>query len=95
MKYFFMSFRDVDENKNLGVCIVQEEDSEKAVQKATELGINPGGEVLLFELDDEEFRNQGLNLNTLYSRSQMRDLGFHVGIAGSKTKYKQEYNENN
>ena len=53
MKYFYMSFCDVNQptgQKFLGATVVQAEDEQSAFERATALGINPGGEVAFFPL---------------------------------------------
>jgi hypothetical protein len=55
---FWLSFRDPDQNRNLGVIILDltaeeigdEIEAVAAAQKAHNLGINPGGEVLCMEV---------------------------------------------
>lgn len=48
MKTYWISFVN---KKALGVCIVDAEDERSAVEKTHTLGINPGGEAMLFEFD--------------------------------------------
>ena len=78
-KYMWLSFRDPENNVNLGVCIVEATDFTKAVDKAWELGINPGGEIGGYSLNQEQFEAEELGLNKLYSRQDMIDLGYTAG----------------
>jgi hypothetical protein len=73
--YYFMSFRDPHSNTNLGVCQVKAENKEEALRISWEQEINPGGEVLFVPCDEPE-----LELNKLYSKQEMIDLGYHVGL---------------
>lgn len=76
MKYYFLSFRDPDINRNLGVCIVQAPTLRAAIVKAYKKDINPGGEVASFELTESEFIEEGLELDRLYSREEMKEMGY-------------------
>lgn len=49
MKTFWISF--ALNGKNLGVCLVDANNSTQAVSVARELKINPGGEALIFEME--------------------------------------------
>jgi len=46
MNYFFLSFRNPEINRNLGVSIVKAETLHEAICSSHEKKINPGGEVL-------------------------------------------------
>ena len=76
LSYWFLSFRDAEKNRNLGVSVVQAESMELALGESWLKRCNPGGEVLFNELSEEDFAEQGLKLNRLYSRKEMTDLGF-------------------
>ncbi len=52
MKTFWISFANDDEG-NLGCCIVDAESSKEAILMASELGINPGGEAMIWEMPDD------------------------------------------
>jgi len=71
-----MSFRDVSKNLNLGVCVVEADDEPGAIGEAWLKDANPGGEVLMFKMTEEEFSGEGLERNRLYSRDEMNELGF-------------------
>lgn len=79
MKYLYMSFRDPEEDINLGVCIVEASNVMEGVKRSHSLKMNPGGEVMMFEMDETEYREEGLEINRLYSRSEMLDLGYEIG----------------
>src|SRR5437764_82414 len=53
MNTYWISFvkGDNEDEKNVGVCIVDAANKKAAVKKATALGINPGGEAMLWKLD--------------------------------------------
>ena len=75
--YWWLSFRDPDKNLHLGCCNVEAEDQISAARKAYELGINPGGEVLIIPLEAPE-----LELDRLYSRQELLDLQY--GFIGAE-----------
>lgn len=50
-KTFWLSYSG--ETKNLGCCIVDADDHEGAIQRAKDLGLDPGGMVGIVELDAE------------------------------------------
>jgi hypothetical protein len=75
-KYFFLSFRDVEKNRNLGACVVFAPNSNTSLNLAWHHKINPGGEVLIFELTEKIFQEQGMELNRLYSREELRSMDF-------------------
>ena len=77
MKYMFLSFRDPEINKNLGACIIDDVDNVKdAVDKAWELDINPGGEVLGFLLTEEDFAQEDMDANKFYTTEQLDQRGY-------------------
>jgi len=76
MKNWWLSFRDVDKNRNTGCCMVQAVDREMAIGESWLRGCNPGGEVLFHEMSDEMTAAQGLEMNKLYSRDFLRARGF-------------------
>ena len=72
LQCYFLSFRDPDRNRNLGCCnVIVEGDLEAALSKTRDLGINPGGEVMAYRIEEPE-----LELNRLYSRQEMKDLDY-------------------
>lgn len=79
MSYWFLSFRDDTKNKNLGVCVIEAESREMAWGQSCLKKLNPGGEVLFTEMNEEEFKEEGLELNRLYSSEEMKRLGYEFG----------------
>ncbi len=72
-KWYFLSFRDPKKNRNLGCCnVCVSGNLEQALERTRELGINPGGEVAAYEVEEPE-----LEPNKLYSRKEMLDLGYN------------------
>ena len=72
VKWYFLSFRDPKKNRNLGCCNVGVEGGlMKALEKARELKINPGGEVMASRIGKSE-----LEPDRLYSRKEMLNLGY-------------------
>ena len=69
--YVWMSFRDPLKNLCLGVCIVKATSPQDAIQQSHEKNINPGGEIMFYKLNQEEFKSQELALNKLYRREEM------------------------
>ena len=78
MNYFFMSFRDPKKNKNLGVCVVLASDFRTALKKAWDLNINPSGEVMSAKLSESEFLAEGLELDRLYTKAEMKELRYET-----------------
>lgn len=74
--YWFMSFRDVDLDLNLGCCIIKADSGHIALQLSHQKEINPGGELYSYGMNEEQFEEQGMELNHLYSRAEMIELGF-------------------
>jgi len=74
-QYYYLSFRDPDIDRNLGVCIVKADTLLGAINTAHNLKINPGGEVLSYRLTENEFIAQNMILNRLYSREEMIERG--------------------
>lgn len=52
MKTYWLSF--VKQGKNAGICIVTATSSINAVKKSHRVGINPGGEVAIWELPNTQ-----------------------------------------
>lgn len=70
--WLWLSFRDVEADKSLGVAIVEGGGIMEATMNAKRHGCNPGGEVLGYVLDPEnlpapEFRNRLLSEEELIS----------------------------
>ena len=51
MAWFYLSFADDDAFR--GACVVEAASAEDAVTVSWQRGINPGGEIMLIETDDE------------------------------------------
>lgn len=78
MNYFFMSFRDTERNKNLGVCIVSAPDFDAAIKKALGLRINPGGEIMAVKMSETMFLEEGLESDRLYTKAELMELGYET-----------------
>ncbi len=73
-KWYFLSFRDPNKNKNLGCCNVGVRGGlEEALKKTRQLKINPGGEVLAYQIKKPE-----LIPNILYSRKEILSLFYKL-----------------
>ena len=77
--YYFLSFRNPDVPLNLGACIVQSTSVKDAIMLAHLLRINPGGDVHVYEMSEEGFKEQHMELNRLYSREEMLKMNFQLG----------------
>lgn len=54
MSFYYLSFCDPNKPKGsqfLGACVVEAHDERGAYLRATALGINPGGEIAMWEID--------------------------------------------
>ncbi len=70
--WYFISFRDVNKNMNIGCCNIRVRGGPKrALERTIELGINPGGEAAIFLIGKPE-----LEPNRLYSRDEMINLNY-------------------
>lgn len=80
MKRFWMSFSGEDGPR--GVVLMEAEDQRSAIKKALKLKINPGGQVLFFEMpkDDPECSKEwdSFEKDRLYSPKEMKDIGKRV-----------------
>lgn len=78
MIYVFMSFADTHTRQNIGCCIVQVDHLKDANEKCKQLGLMPQicNEARGFPLNEQEFQQQGMELNRLYSRHEMEQMGF-------------------
>lgn len=77
-KLIWMSFCDpnlTEGNKFLGVIITKAKGLAHAVEKTHDLGINPGGEIMSFEIEDEI---DIAHHDRLLSREDMKAAGFEV-----------------
>lgn len=70
-----ISFADESSGRNLGCCIVESEPM-ASIFVAKDKGINPGGQAKMYKLTEEEYKDQGLELDRLYTRKEMKELGF-------------------
>ena len=75
MNYIWLSFASEETGKNLGICVVEALTLDEALKKAWSLKLNPGGTVAGYSMDDEQFQKQKVELNRLYTRQEMTDLG--------------------
>ena len=76
INYVFMSFRNPTINKNLGVCIVKANTLIEATQISHEKGINPGGEIMSFNLSESQFEEEKLELDRLYTKEELENKGY-------------------
>lgn len=72
--WFWLSFRDVDENKNLGVAIVEGGGIMEACLNAKLAKCNPGGEVMGYPLDPEHLPAEELRYRLL-SEEELVEAG--------------------
>ena len=72
MTSFYLSF--ADETKFLGAAVVDADNFLSAMTKINIVGINPGGEVLCFEMP-KECDEQSMERNRLYSKEELRARG--------------------
>ena len=76
VSYWWLSFRDDNDDYCLGVCIVEAANGDNALQVSHVKGINPGGEAMIFELPETALSDEGLELDRLYSSEELENLGF-------------------
>ena len=75
MNYYWFSFSY--QGMNNGVCAVQASEEKEAVQKTIDLGIHPShDDMLIFELTEDEWKQEGIELNRLYSKEEMNILDY-------------------
>jgi hypothetical protein len=74
MQWFWLSFRDVDTDTNLGVTIVEGGGVMEATLNAMRLDANPGGEVLAYPLEPEHLPAEYLR-NRLLSERELAEAG--------------------
>lgn len=72
-RWIWLSF--VNEDDFAGVVITKTHGLNHAIQKTHLLGINPGGEVMSYELDDDDRRYQPYS-DRLLSKADLADAGF-------------------
>lgn len=76
MKFFYLSFCDPtlpEGQRFIGATMVKATDERDAVSKTHRLGINPGGEIALIELDLWAFNDIPLEARYLVNRLATRD----------------------
>lgn len=73
-QWFWLSFRDVDEDKSLGVAIVEGGGVMEAALNARLRGCNPGGEVLAYPLSTEHLPAEEMRYRLL-SESELIEAG--------------------
>ncbi len=78
MTYVFMSFGSAHTRRNLGCCIVRVQHVEDANEECKRLGLMPQecNQARGYPLSDEDFPNQGMELNKFYTADEMRAMGF-------------------
>lgn len=73
-QWFWLSFRDVETNTNLGVAIVEGGGVVEASLRAKLRGCNPGGEVLAYPLDPEHLPAESMRYRLL-SAEELEEAG--------------------
>lgn len=73
-QWFWLSFRDVDTNTNLGVAIIEGGGIMEATLNARIAGCNPGGEVLAYPLDPDNLPPEEMR-NRLLSEEELKGAG--------------------
>jgi len=87
MKKYWCSFSS--KAKNMGVCIVEADSKQNALDKTINLGIHPeNDDVMCIELDNLN-TEPGLELNILYSNEDMIRLGY-IPVVVRKTDWKEQ-----
>lgn len=80
MKLFWISFCNAE--GNLGVVITEAPDETAAVEKCTQLGINPGGEAALFDMStvpDGQEEASRFKRDVLIKPEELRSIGYRSG----------------
>ena len=85
IEYVFLSFRDPRKNLNLGVAVIKAGTFKEAVALPHKKGVNPGGEVLGTSMTAKEFKEEGLDVDRLYSRAEMIGMGYVSGVSPEKS----------
>lgn len=73
-RWLWLSFRNVQTNKNLGVAIVKAGGIIEATQQAHTMGFNPGGEVLAYVLDPDNLPDEKYRYRLL-QQEELREAG--------------------
>ena len=78
--YVFVSFGSLHSGKNIGCCVIQCDDPEQANIKCKELGLMPEecNGARGYALTENEFKDQGMELNKLYTPKEMESMGFEL-----------------
>lgn len=78
MSYVFMSFASSHTGKNIGCCIIQVKDLRTANARTKELGLMPKecNHAKGYVLDENGFKEQGMELDKFYSVKEMKQMGF-------------------
>lgn len=79
-RIYWLTFRDIERNLNLGVAIVHAQSQNRAIVEAQKLGLHPGGEPFVTPVTKSELDEVGLEFNRLYSRDEMRKKGYEIGL---------------
>lgn len=76
--YWFMSFADGP--VNLGVCVVKAATIEAALKEAAKRLLIPAGtlNVLYVGQSQADFEAEGLELNRLYTKAEMEEMGYKI-----------------
>lgn len=93
MSWWFLSF--ADKNRSLGVTAVKANDPKDAVIVARNLGRNPGGEVQMLELDNEEAKEPFVEWAKGGLRTDNAEIEAHGAVRGGDLpeEVKEEYDE--
>jgi hypothetical protein len=73
-----MSFASLHTRKNIGCCIIKIDNPEKANDEAKKLNLMPEecNQALAYLLTEEQFKEQGMELNKFYTKAEMEKMGF-------------------
>ena len=78
MTYFYMSFCDPDKPKGskfLGALVIQGSDFDQALKKSWRLDLNPGGEIMFFEVPKSfEHRVTPDLVNRLLTKEEVEEI---------------------
>jgi len=73
-----MSFGSMHTRKNIGCCIIRVKNPEDANEECKRLNLMPTecNQTRGFLLSDEDFPQQGMELNKFYTKEEMEKMGF-------------------
>lgn len=76
-----MSFASAHTGNNIGCCVVRVKDPQQANEECRRLGLMPQqcNHARGYLLRDEDFPQQGMELNRFYPTAEMKAKGFVVG----------------